>query len=186
MITVLNWLIVFKEALLRSVFLFLPAMVANAAPVIASKIIRRRHPLDMGKKLPIDGRRILGQSKSVEGFIAGVVGGLATGIVYAAILNNASWVIYGLVSGFGALSGDAINSFIKRRLGIKPGDPFIPLDQLSFLLIAYILIKGTRVDTLSGVNVGIIDLSIGIYVVMVLHPLTNLIAYYMGLKDEPL
>ncbi|MCD6341224.1 MAG: CDP-archaeol synthase, partial [Desulfurococcales archaeon] len=34
-------------------------------------------------------------------------------------------------------------------------------------------------------NVGLTELAIIIYVVLVLHPLTNLIAYKLGLKDKP-
>jgi len=152
--------------------------------VIASNVIKRRHPLDRGK-LFVDGRRVLGNSKSVEGFIAGVLGGLLTGVAYAIILANPYWVAYGAVSGFGAMAGDSINSFVKRRLGLRSGEPFIPLDQLSFILVAFALIKATHVDRLAGYTVTLVDFSVIVYVVMVLHPLTNLIAYLIGLKDEP-
>ncbi len=36
-----------------------PAYVANATPVVASKLIKRRTPIDMGRLFP-DGRRIFG------------------------------------------------------------------------------------------------------------------------------
>ncbi len=169
---------------MKSVFLFLPAMIANASPVMVSNVVRNRHPLDRGKFF-IDKKRILGDSKSVEGFIAGVLGGLLTGAIYVLVLANPYWLAYGAVSGFGAMAGDSINSFIKRRLGLKSGEPFIPLDQLSFILVAFALIKASNVDRLTGHPVTLVDFSMAVYIVMVLHPLTNLIAYLMGLKDEP-
>ncbi len=182
---VLGWLMTFEYALLRSAFIFLPAMVANALPVIVSGVIRERHPLDFGLKF-IDGKRLLGKNKSIEGFIAGATGGLLVGCVYASVTHNIAWITYGAVSGVGAMIGDSLNSFVKRRLGIRSGDPFIPMDQLSFILVAYILVSVFRVDNAVGIRVTSVDLALGIYIVMVLHPLTNLIAYLLGLKDTPL
>ena len=169
-----------------SVIYFLPALIANALPVIfVGKIIKRRTPLDMGRNF-IDGRRVLGPNKTVEGFVIGVAGGLVTGLTYYVLLLRNPYVIfYGLVMGLGAMIGDSINSFIKRRLDIPSGDPFIPLDQLSFILISYLLVKITGIDSLS---IGLIDLhhlSTIVVIVMVVHPLSNLIAYLLKLKDKP-
>ena len=36
------------------------------------------------------------------------------------------------------MTGDLAESFIKRRLDIKPGKPFIPWDQLDFVIGAII------------------------------------------------
>jgi len=182
---VLNWLTTFEYALLRATFLFFPAMVANALPVITSRIIHKKHPLDFGLKF-IDGKRILGKNKSIEGFIAGVAGGFLVGCIYALITHNNAWITYGTVSGFGAMVGDSLNSFVKRRLNLSSGEPFIPMDQLSFILTAFVLITVLGVDNLAGIRLSITDLAMGIYIVMVLHPLTNLVAYFLKLKETPL
>jgi len=180
-----SWLMAFEYALLRSAFIFLPAMVANALPVVISGVVRRKHPLDFGLRF-IDGKRLLGENKSIEGFLAGAAGGFFVGCVYAVVTRNIAWIAYGAVSGVGAMIGDSLNSFIKRRLGIRSGEPFIPMDQLSFILVAYALVTMLGIDNLTYIKVTLTDLAVGVYIVMVLHPLTNLIAYILGLKDTPL
>ncbi|MEM5825715.1 MAG: CDP-archaeol synthase, partial [Thermofilaceae archaeon] len=104
----------------RIIALALPCYVANATPVIVAKLLRRTHPLDFGLHF-VDGRRLLGDSKSIEGFIAGVSAGLLAGYLLS---------LYGLLSvgeavplSFGTMLGDAMGSFIKRRLGLPSGAP---------------------------------------------------------------
>jgi len=174
------------ELIIMSVIYFLPALIANALPVIfIGKIIKRRTPLDMGRNF-IDGKRVLGPNKTVEGFIVGAVGGLITGLTYyVLLLRNPYIIFYGLVMGLGAMIGDSINSFIKRRLNIPSGDPFVPLDQLSFVLTSYVLVRITGID---GLSIGLIDLhhlSMIVVIVMIAHPVSNFIAYLLKLKDKP-
>ncbi|RLG80470.1 MAG: CDP-2,3-bis-(O-geranylgeranyl)-sn-glycerol synthase, partial [Thermoprotei archaeon] len=95
------------------------------------------------------------------------------------------WILYSIVMSLGAMIGDLANSFIKRRLHIKAGNPFIPLDQLSFILSSYALVKILGVDVLLGEEITLVHLSIMTYVALVLHPLANLIAYILKLKDRP-
>jgi len=173
------------SAVVNSILAFLPALIANGSPVVViGKLIKKTTPMDFNRKF-IDGRPILGRSKTWEGFIVGTLCGAITGAAYSAILSNMLWIIYGLLMGLGAMIGDSLNSFIKRRLNISPGEPFIPMDQLSFVLAAYALVKISGIDSLVGCNVGLTELAIIVYVVLVLHPLTNLIAYKLGLKDKP-
>jgi CDP-2,3-bis-(O-geranylgeranyl)-sn-glycerol synthase len=40
------------------------------------------------------------------------------------------------------MSGDALKSLVKRRVGIAPGAPWIPWDQLDFALGALVLVWG--------------------------------------------
>ena len=44
--------------------------------------------------------------------------------------------LIGFLLGFGALLGDALGSFIKRRMGIGRGKPAPILDQIDFLIVA--------------------------------------------------
>jgi len=43
-----------------------------------------------------------------------------------------------ILMSFGALTGDIIGSFIKRRVNVKSGDPSPFMDQLGFILMALI------------------------------------------------
>ncbi|MDD5096827.1 MAG: CDP-archaeol synthase, partial [Candidatus ainarchaeum sp.] len=63
--------------LIGLIIFILPCYIANAAPVL----LGGGQPIDFGANFP-DGRRILGDAKTVRGF----VGGVAAGTVAAGIL----------------------------------------------------------------------------------------------------
>lgn len=165
------------EGLLRRLLaLAAPCYVANATPVVVAKILKRRHPIDGGRRF-VDGRRILGDGKSIEGFVSGVAAGTAVGLV----LDRAGVLHAGeaLVLSLGTMLGDTLGSFIKRRLGLERGDPAPLLDQLSFLLVAllmYQLVYG-------GLDALVTTMLIA--VTPPIHLLTNHLAYRLGLKDKP-
>ncbi|MHA1315113.1 MAG: CDP-2,3-bis-(O-geranylgeranyl)-sn-glycerol synthase [Candidatus Helarchaeota archaeon] len=68
----LDWLIM----LMLSILTFAPAFIANAGMTIAGTLRRTSHPIDFGKNF-FDGERIFGDGKTVEGFIGGVIIGIA-------------------------------------------------------------------------------------------------------------
>ena len=112
--------------------------VANAAPVL----LGGGQPLDLGAKFT-DGRRILGDAKTIRGFVGGVAAGTVAGGILALYAPLPGFSVWGqFLAGFaisaGALLGDALGSFLKRRMGIEPGKPF-PLDQLGFIIIGLLL-----------------------------------------------
>lgn len=168
--------------------LYLPAMVANAMPLICRKyVFRNPHPIDFRMSF-YDGRRVLGDNKSIEGFISGTVAGALVGLIYGSYMRSQfnEWLTYGLLSGVGAMVGDLLNSFIKRRLGMKPGQPFIPFDQISFIIGAFVIIKISKVDLMVNHELSLNDFIAGLLLAGVLHPLTNYIAYLAGVKETPL
>jgi len=157
----------------------LPAYVANAAPVVVTKLLRGRirlHPLDFGRCLP-DGRRVFGDNKTIEGF----VGGTLAGVTVAAILESFSLhnLPSGIVLSVGALLGDLAGAFVKRRMGMKPGDPAPLLDQLDFLLGAFtfhLLVLGELDTAMAGIL---------LLLTPPIHIATNVFAYAVGLKQHP-
>ncbi|MDK2383642.1 MAG: CDP-archaeol synthase, partial [Candidatus Korarchaeota archaeon] len=60
--------------ILKSLWYILPAYMANMSPVIFGG----GRPLDMGKKF-LDGRRILGDHKTIKGFASGILIGTLVG-----------------------------------------------------------------------------------------------------------
>jgi len=165
----------------------LPALIANAFPVIflGSGLIKVRTPIDLNIVLP-DGKRLLGPNKTVEGFLVGVLGGVLVGFCYYFLGYSYLTIMYGLISGLGAMIGDIVNSFIKRRLNIPSGEPLVPLDQLSFIIVAYGLVRLTNIDYLCfNMGFSLKYLSLAIVMVMILHPMSNLVAYIFKLKDKP-
>jgi CDP-2,3-bis-(O-geranylgeranyl)-sn-glycerol synthase len=116
------------------------------APVFATKIFGKKlaWPLDFGKTYK--GKEILGKNKTWRGLISGII--VAMAIIYLqAYLYNFNFfknlslfdyqaidqITYGFLFGLGVILGDAVKSFFKRRINLKPGDKWFPWDQLDFL-----------------------------------------------------
>jgi len=154
--------------------LFLPSLIANGSPVL----LREGYPLDFRRNF-VDGRRILGDGKTFEGFALGLFFGFYTGIVEAIVFKNTFFIEIGFLSSLGALIGDIIGSFVKRRIGLKRGDKAPLLDQLDFVYGAALLL------TIAGIGFDIPSFIVFQIVVVILHIVTNRIAYYLKLKPVP-
>jgi CDP-2,3-bis-(O-geranylgeranyl)-sn-glycerol synthase len=93
-----------------------------------------------------------------------------------ALVAYQDWATLGLRFGVGAMAGDVAKSFVKRRTGIAPGDPWIPWDQIDFVLGALALVWGAA--ALSWVDlVTILLLSVAG------HVLVNHLGYWLGIRD---
>ncbi len=100
-------------------------MFANSAPVVVSWLAGRHAawPIDFGITLR-DGERLLGAHKTWRGLLAAA---LACGAA-APALGLPALPSAGL--GSLAMTGDAVSSFVKRRLRRSPGAWLPGLDQL--------------------------------------------------------
>jgi len=131
--------------ILQALWFFLPAYVANMAPVlIGGHLAALAVPLDGGAMFR--GRRVLGDHKTLRGLVVGVAAGAVTFEVQAAlhaadVLRALAPVDYEMLGhwpafllGFGAIAGDAAKSFFKRQIGIAPGASWLGPDQLDFMI----------------------------------------------------
>ena len=88
---------------------------------------------------------------------------------------------YSLLLGFllaiGAMFGDLIESFIKRRLNILPGQRFIPWDQLDFVIGALIL-------SYFIVPLSFIDIILILIISFILHIIFNHLGYYLKVNKN--
>ncbi|WP_295384095.1 CDP-archaeol synthase [uncultured Thiodictyon sp.] len=112
-------------------------LVANGAPAVLAVLVGRTpaRPLDGGMLLR-DGHPVFGPSKTWRGLVA------ALGITPpVAMLLGFGWGL-GLAIALGAMAGDLIASFIKRRLGLDSGASVPLLDHLPETLIPALLAKG--------------------------------------------
>jgi CDP-2,3-bis-(O-geranylgeranyl)-sn-glycerol synthase len=164
--------------LVWAIFIVLPAYFANGIPVLTPLIFKCRIPIDLGHTF-IDGRRLIGDNKSIQGVILGISSGLAIGELQSILLNDCIFIIRALVLSLGSVYGDLLGSFIKRRLKIEPGKSLPIIDQMSFILIAIILYVIFFKD-LDGIQVLFI---LGITPIM--HLTTNVFAYVLGIKRVP-
>ncbi|WP_457613155.1 CDP-2,3-bis-(O-geranylgeranyl)-sn-glycerol synthase [Methanocaldococcus sp.] len=169
--------------LFASVWYILPAYVANASACIFGG----GTPVDLGKDF-IDGRRLIGNGVTYKGCIFGVLCGTLVGLIqgilvdlnvvnsldfYGTILDH---VILAFFLSVGAIVGDAVGSFIKRRLNIERGKPAPLLDQLDFVIGA--LAFGHIVAPIPYEMMIIICL-----LTVFIHLLGNIIAYKLGVKE---
>ena len=112
-------------------------LVANGAPALFTLLRgRRSYPLDGGRVLR-DGRPLLGPSKTWSGLAASLaLTPLAT------LVLGFDWQL-GLVVALGAMFGDLLASFAKRRLGLGSSVSAPVLDQVPESLIPGLLVSGT-------------------------------------------
>lgn len=151
-------------------------MVSNAMPVFVGK----GTPIDKNI-VWIDNRRLLGNGKTWEGLATGILGGFLASLAIGLYLNNTVFFIKSFIASITGLLGDIVESFVKRRLGIKRGDPLPILDQLDFAIgatIAYAILG-------EGEVLNPTFLASAYTLIMVLHVTTNTIAYLLKIKDRP-
>lgn len=101
-------------------------------------------------------------------------------------INFIVLIIRIILASYGAVIGDLIGSFLKRRFDIKSGAPFWIVDQLDFALFALLFVS------IPGFLLPNIFLQPDIFIIIFLIILTpavsiiaNIIAYITGLKDVP-
>jgi CDP-2,3-bis-(O-geranylgeranyl)-sn-glycerol synthase len=169
-----------------------PAYVANAVPVL----VGGGTPIDFGRRF-VDGRRIFGDGKTIRGFTGGLIAGILLGTFEAfmsgyVVLNLQKLTVLSLIQeeilqctplrafliSIGALLGDLTGSFVKRRMGLRRGAPVPLLDQLTFLIVAFLLVSLTFQIPLEYVIILLI-------LTPLIHLTTNIISYLVGLKQVP-
>ncbi|MEK6949391.1 MAG: CDP-2,3-bis-(O-geranylgeranyl)-sn-glycerol synthase [Nanoarchaeota archaeon] len=173
--------------ILQCVYFILPAYFANMAPVIVKDFFKKiAIPLDFGKTL--GDKPIFGEHKTFRGLIFGVLFAIIlTHMQYLLYQNNiftdfaivdySNWLLIGFLLGLGAMIGDLIKSFLKRRLGYEPGKPFIPFDQTDFII-------GALAFTYPITKLSFYKMLIIWTVSFVLHIIVNHIAFYTGIRRE--
>ncbi len=141
----------------------LPVIIGGILNMVFMKTTlykKHRNPIDFGKSLK-DGRRILGDNKTWTGFLSMIIICMAAQAIYGYALDAASLsyrsdlytvnentLLYNLTSGFlfgfSYMLFELPNSFIKRRLDIKPGKT-----QKSLIGIIFFIID--QIDSMFGV-----------------------------------
>lgn len=176
----------FALFLLKCFYFMLPAYFANMAPVLVKRINLFVFPVDFDKT--INGKPVLGKNKTFRGIVFGAI--FAVIIAYLqyllydieafrniSFLSYQNWLLFGFLMGFGALMGDLTKSFFKRRLGINPGEKFIPFDQTDFVVGAMIFIMPVFNVTLKIFFASLLVSFVG-------HIAINHIAFYLKIRNE--
>lgn len=164
------------ERFVEIILFILPAYVANGAPVLFGG----GPPVDFGKNF-FDGRRIFGDNKTLRGLLSGILSGLLVGLILSFTVFQPSYFSYFIAQSLGAHIGDLFGSFVKRRLNLKPGQSAPILDQLGFLLFAFLAMY----FICGSIPLTSLEIAILLVLTLILHPLTNLGAYLLKLKSRP-
>ena len=166
------------------IFIF-PAYFANGMPVIFGG----GRSIDGGRRF-LDAKPIFGSHKTFRGFFAGLIIGTLIGFVelvlfeasdrfnFLSVIPFSPSVFLGFALSIGALVGDLMDSFIKRRLNIPPGSPLPVVDQLDFVMGA--LLFSFAIGELPSPLVTLIV----VVITPPIHLLTNFLAYLLGVKKE--
>ncbi len=171
------------EIYITAFYLAIPAFIANMAPVVAMRWNFLNYPLDFNLK--IRNSRLFGSHKTWRGLFFAIAGATVAslllwyfdskGIIEISQLTGDGFLLFGILSGLGAIIGDAIFSFIKRQINIPSGRPFIPFDQIDyiigFLLFTSWIMNWTWREIIFLLLCGLI-----------LNPAVNLTAYFLKIK----
>jgi CDP-2,3-bis-(O-geranylgeranyl)-sn-glycerol synthase len=177
--------------ILKCVYLILPAIIANISPILFKNHFKFLVvPIDFNKKLR--GKPILGSHKTFRGFFVGIIGSIIFSYLQLFLYNyrlfrdisfinysEINILLFGFLIGFGVLIGDALKSLLKRRLNIKPGNPFIPLDQLDSIIGMLIFIYPFYYKYIQF-TVIIVVIPLWFFG----HILITRIGYYTGMRKE--
>lgn len=151
----------------ETIYVYLPAYIANATPVVLSG----GGPLDRGRNW-VDGKPLFGDHKTLRGTVSGLAAGFLIGLAQGSPFRAA-------LLSIGAIGGDLIGSFFKRRMNMKPGALLPFLDQMGFIIFAVFLVSFTEQPPTWDQAVGILVAT------MPIHYLSNLIAWALKLKGNP-
>ena len=170
------------ETVIVAIWLMLPAYITNASAAF------------FGGKTPIDSgiswgkNRLLGEGKTYEGLLKGFSCGFLFGIFQHLFSSSFGLFPFFLITLFclsaGAMLGDILASFIKRRFGLKRGAPFPLVDQLDFVGGAWLLLFLLARDWFS--EAFSLDVIVAVIIITpLLHLLTNYIGFKIGRKKVP-
>jgi CDP-2,3-bis-(O-geranylgeranyl)-sn-glycerol synthase len=172
--------------LLSAVWIMLPAYLPN--PVAA--LTGGGTPVDFGKNYA-DGRRIFGDGKTWRGLIVGILAGVGIGTIQ--ILADGAYGISFLpgltllsviLLATGALLGDIVKSFFKRRCGVERGARWPIADQYDLVAGAFLLLLIFDSAWLFS-EVTLPAFIIILILTPILHRVVNIIGFAIKVKEVP-
>jgi CDP-2,3-bis-(O-geranylgeranyl)-sn-glycerol synthase len=147
--------------------------VANGAPVVIKSIFggTAAWPIDFDCRVQ-NGQPLLGESKTIRGVVSAII---CTG--GSAPLIGLDWRI-GALTAAGAMAGDLLSSFIKRRLAMRPSSMALGLDQIPEAFFGAFAAR-------AAVQIGLADIIIITLVFFCGQIIVSRGAHAIGLRDEP-
>ncbi len=183
------------NSILFALWFFIPAGVANMAPIIAAHLpylSKFNAPLDYGMKYR--GKPIFGKNKTWRGLVSGIVAASLvvyiqqliwqTGDIHFLTSDSMNYIYYsplllGALFGAGALLGDATESFFKRQRGTLPGKSWFPFDQIDYII-------GGCLALAFVARLSILEYLLILWIWFVMHLFFSYLGYLLKLKSQPI
>ena len=177
--------------ILACFYFFLPAYFTNMTPPLARRanaLIFLDVPVDFGKKFL--SQPIFGKNKCWRGVILGIIIGILVSgfqlwlyqfpaIQRISLINYQKiniWA-FGFLISAGAVFGDLLFAFIKRRLRLEPGARFIPFDQTNYVI-------GAAIFLTPYLKINILIWIVLFILTLLLHIVANRLGYCLGLHKN--
>ena len=164
----------------------LPAYLPN--PVAA--LCGGGTPIDFGRTCS-DKRRVFGDGKTWRGLIAGILAGMAIGAVqlWAAETYDLTFfprqtLLSIMLLSVGALLGDLVKSFFKRRFGKERGAKWPVADQYDLVVGAFLLLLVFDPVWLFA-EVSFAAFICILILTPILHRTVNIIGFLIKVKEVP-
>ncbi len=165
--------------ILSSIYFFLPAYIANMAPIFVKKWNFLSSPIS---------EKVFGSHKTWRGIIIATFAGAITflvqqslyqaGFIQLSIIDYSDFPFYfGALLGFGAIIGDLVKSYYKRKEGIPAGKKWMPYDQIDFAIGGIIASCIYYVPSAGVVLIILISSPL-------LHIASSMIGYKLKLRNE--
>ena len=164
----------------------LPAYIPN--PVAA--LLGGGTPIDLGRNFS-DGKRIFGDGKTWRGLVTGILAGIITGLILIWFCGRfplaglpVHTLLFVILLATGALLGDLVKSFFKRRYGKERGTKWPVADQYDLVAGAFLLLLIFDPAWLFATVTLTVFLVI-LIITPVLHRATNIVGYIFKVKEVP-
>jgi CDP-diglyceride synthetase len=147
--------------------------VANSTPVILSRFLGNRwsYPLDFGV-IFVDGRPLLGSSKTIRGILFSVLATAVAACVVGLGLKT------GFVIGSVAMAGDLFSSFLKRRMGLIASSKATGLDQVPESLFPLLACRPT-------LSLTTLDIAAAVAVFFLGEVFLSIVFFKLHVRDRP-
>ena len=171
---------VMTSEFLKLLLYLAPMYFANSSAMILGG---GKTPVDLDR-LFFDGKPLFGPGKTYRGLILGVCAGTIAAFIISLALREEvltltdNYLLLGFLLSAGAIVGDIVASFFKRRNNIAPGSEVLFLDQLDFVIGG--MIFGSAVYSPQFYEVFFVCV-----VTLIVHKISNYIAYRAKLKKVP-
>jgi len=165
--------------ILIALYFFLPAYFANMAPSVFKFIPWSKYPIN---------KRLFGNNKSWQGIIIAILTGTlifwlqkllyTKGFTSLALIKYTDFSVFlGALMGAGAIIGDLIESYYKRKRDIPSGSSWMPWDQLDFVFGGILFIFFVYIPPISIILILLIASPI-------LHIATNYVGYLLKINKN--